>query len=194
MPAERADEASGRLIQRKTCQSVAPSTRAASRGRGRRRPVPTEPHARRTGRRRKTWAITTASVVNGMERPATSSGSPSRPRRPKTSSRARPATEGGSTMGRSTTVSSTAAARLRRRARNVASGMPRATLTTTATAVVIRLRRSASRTAPLPATSGSALARALITRTATGRPRKIARSAAGIASATVAGDAFLKAT
>ena len=83
-------------------------------------------------------------MVNGTEMPRNSNGAESSPRRPKTSSSARPATDGGRTMGRSTTASSQPLPRNRRRARTKASGSPRVTVMTRLMAVVTRLSQSAS--------------------------------------------------
>ena len=105
--------------------------------------------------------------------------SPSTPRRPKTSSSARPATDGGRTIGRSTIASTSHLPRNRRRARTKASGRPRATVSTRLTAVVARLSHSASRTtgeAAASASDPSTIARA--TSATTGSPRNRANRAA----------------
>ncbi len=60
----------------------------------------------------------TAAVVNGSSTPS----APSKPRRPNVNSKAKPATAGGSTMGKSTSASSRPMPRKRRRASRSASG------------------------------------------------------------------------
>ncbi len=59
----------------------------------------------KNGAETKVIARMTAIVVNGTEMPRNSNGADEEPRRPNTSSRARPATDGGRTIGRSTTAS-----------------------------------------------------------------------------------------
>ena len=89
------------------------------------------------------WARMTARVVNGISSPIASSAPPRSPRRPRTSRRARPATDGGRTIGRSTIASTHPEPRNRRRARTIARGRPNATVTTRLIAVVVRLRTRA---------------------------------------------------
>ncbi len=60
----------------------------------------------KNGAATKVCASTTAAVVKGKVSPTASSAPPSTPRRPKAMSSASPATEGGSTTGRSTSSSS----------------------------------------------------------------------------------------
>ena len=105
-PAARAAPASGIVIGRKSWRSEAPSTRAAS-SRSRSTPaIPVRAERMKNGADTNVWARITAIVVNGIEIPRNSNGAASRPRRPKTSSSASPATDGGSTIGRSTIASS----------------------------------------------------------------------------------------
>ena len=93
-------------------------------------------------------------------------------RRPNTSSRPRPATAGGSTMGRSTTASRNPDPRNTRRASTNASGRPNAMVMTRLTVVVIRLSWSASRTAGVArAVASEPPAIERTTSTTTGRPR-----------------------
>ena len=74
------------------------------------------------------WAMMTARVVKPISIPITDRCSPSSPRRPQVSSRARPATTGGSIMGRVTTVRSRRAhQRSGRFASTKASGTPNRT-------------------------------------------------------------------
>ena len=86
-------------------------------------------------------------VVNGTEIPRTLNGADRSPRRPKTSSNASPATDGGRTMGRSTTVSIRPLPRNARRASTNASGRPSTSVITRLIEVVTRLSHRASRTA-----------------------------------------------
>ena len=87
-------------------------------------------------------------VVNGIASPSASSGPPSSPRRPNTSSSASPATDGGSTIGRSMIASIQPLPRNERRARSHASGSPRATLRARLIAVVDEAQRRARRARP----------------------------------------------
>ena len=85
----------------------------------------------------KVCARTTATTVKAMSMPAACIGPASRPRRPNTSSSARPATAGGSTIGRSTIASTSHLPRNDRRASTIASGRPNTTVRTRLTAVVV---------------------------------------------------------
>jgi len=116
-PAARPALASGTMTQRKTARSLAPSTRAASSMSRSTAAIPARAERTKNGTATKVWARITASVVNGMTIPKTSSASPTRPRRPNTKSSARPATDGGRTIGRSTIVSTMDDPRNGRRAR-----------------------------------------------------------------------------
>ena len=114
----------------------------------------------------------TATVVNGTEIPRNSNGAASSPRRPNTRRRARPATDGGRTMGMSTTVSMRLLPRKARRARTNASGSPRTTVMTRLIDVVTRLSHNASSTAGVAsAICSEPLRTALATRLRTGIPR-----------------------
>ena len=173
MPAASAGAASGSVIQRMTLGSAAPSTRAASSSSRSTPAMPARADRMKNGAATKTWASTTAATVNGSETPRSASGSPSRPRRPKTSSSARPATEGGMTMGRSTRVSTSARPRPRPRARRRATGVPKTTTRPRLKRVLNRLSVSASATAGeanASTTPPSRMERP--TSTPTGRPRK----------------------
>ena len=168
-PAARAVAARGAVIRRNSCNSEAPSTRAAA---SRSRSTFTKPvraERMKNGAETKVWARITATIVNGIPSP---SGSPISPRRPNTRSRPRPATAGGRTIGRSTIVSTSQDPRNVRRAINQASGRPNITVSTRLIEVVTRLRIRASSTTGVVSASvsePSRVARAI--RTTTGNPR-----------------------
>ena len=155
-PAASAAPASGTVIARNTRASEAPSTRAAS-SRSRSTPaIPARADRTKNGAETNVWARITATVVNAMSIPAACISEPPRtPRRPNTSSSARPATAGGSTIGRSTIASTSHLPRNDHRARTNASGRPNTTVRTRLTAVVARLSARAARTADEPATAAS---------------------------------------
>ena len=90
-----------------------------------------------------TCAVTTAVVVKGIRSPSASSVGPRRPLRPKVSSSAMPITAGGTTMGRSTSVSTMREPRPRRVAIHQARGVPARTTTHRLTRVVRALSHSA---------------------------------------------------
>ena len=80
-----------------------------------------------------------------MLRPATDRLWPSIPRRPKAISRARPATAGGKTVGRSMNVSNARLSGKRRRAISRARGVPKRSVSSVAVADVHKLRKIARR-------------------------------------------------
>ena len=174
-PAASAAPASGTVIERNSCRSDAPSTRAASSMSRSTPAIPVRADRMKNGADTNVWARITATVVNGTENPSSSNGAASNPRRPNTSSRASPATDGGNTIGRSTTASIRPFAPKRRRARTKASGIPSATVITRLIAVVTRLSHSASRTTgEATATASDPSTTDRTTSVATGSPRNSA--------------------
>ena len=182
-PPASAAPASGTVMDRNRWRSEAPSTLAAS---SRSRSTPAMPiRAERTKNGAETNVIAriTAIVVNGTEMPRNSNGAASRPRRPNTRSSASPATDGGRTIGRSTTASTTPLPRNWRRASTTANGRPSVTVMTRLIAVVTRLSHRASTTSGVAsATPNDPVRIARASSVATGRPRNSAKSPASAVS------------
>ena len=94
----------------------------------------------------KTCARITPAVVNGSVTPKALKAWPASPARPNAMSNAKPATVGGSTMGKSIRTSSRRLPGNSRIASSHATGSPNATTMAVAIPLVTRLRRSASQT------------------------------------------------
>src|SRR6266700_933429 len=85
----------------------------------------------------------TASVVNGIVIPSGSRYRPTRPKRPKVSSKATPATTGGNTIGKVTNVSNRLRPRNCMRASTNATGKPKRTVKNVLILVVRKLNSKA---------------------------------------------------
>src|SRR5258706_1350631 len=88
-------------------------------------------------------ANTTAAVVNGKLMPKILSAEPNNPLRPNAINKASPATEGGSTIGKSMNNSIHDLNLKRQRANIYASGVPRMTVPAVVIVLVTKLRRRA---------------------------------------------------
>ena len=107
-PAPIAGPTIGSVTREKVNHRVAPSVAAAS---STRRSAPSSAPSTamtRNGRATNVWATTTAALVKGRLNPVSCAmGAPRRPERPKSSSKARPPTTGGSTSGTRTSTRTT---------------------------------------------------------------------------------------